>query len=130
MGRFIVKFVAWIFLGSLLASILLSSMASSVPVTEQENWLNLYMPWIMIGSLLLSAILLDIGGIRSFRTASKQEAKEDGHIYYKQGLSLMNKGLFKDAEVEFMKVIQNSSPESRWYSSAQTRLLEINIHGE
>jgi hypothetical protein len=58
MGRFIVKFVAWIFLGSLLASILLSSMASSVPVAEQENWLNLYMPWIMIGSLLLSAILL------------------------------------------------------------------------
>lgn len=128
--KFVIKFVAWLFLSSILASIPVLSLGPSVPAAEQEKWLDSYMPFIMIGSWIVAAIILNIGKILSLLSTSKQEMKENDRSYYKHGLSLMRKGLFDEAKAEFMKVIQNSTQESRWYSSAQTRLMEMKMQGQ
>ena len=53
------------------------------------------------------------------------ELNQSDEYYYKQGLKFMQQRLYDKARLEFVKTIQRSSPRSKWYSSAQARLLEI-----
>lgn len=122
-SSFFAWIIAWFFLSGLLAVISGSIGLNSVPIAEQEKWSDSYMPIIMIGSWIVAAIIL-------ISLSSKQEAKQGDRVHYKQGLSLMQKGLYDDAKVEFMRVIQSSSPDSKWYSSAQTRLMEMKMQGK
>ena len=53
------------------------------------------------------------------------ELNQTDEFYYKRGLKFMQQRLYGKARLEFAKTIKRSSPKSKWYSSAQARLLEI-----
>jgi tetratricopeptide (TPR) repeat protein len=53
------------------------------------------------------------------------ELNKPAEEYYKRGDELMIKNQFDDAILEFVKVIRISSPQEKWYKSAQVSLKEM-----
>ncbi len=60
-----------------------------------------------------------------FQQVDPMQLNQSDEFYYKAGLKFMQQRSYDKARLEFAKTIRRSSPSSKWYSSAQARLLEI-----
>lgn len=60
-----------------------------------------------------------------FQQVDPMQLNQSDEFYYKAGLEFMQQRTYDKARLEFAKTIRRSSPSSKWYSSAQARLLEI-----